>query len=374
MQDLKYYVLWKKDSPLLKEYFDMYYDKLIDELKTISENGILTNEINNLLKVQNRDFILNADQSSIINYLYKNHIKKIYKEDLDTNLQILNIKKEIDLFLDWKYDELLMNKWNKIWDTNIRLSTLDNNPYKWNEAHPHHIECWWLIWYWEKSEKEWLEVYWKTFELLKKVDEWIYDELNQIITNIIPFWTAKGVHNSASHFDCIWHLYMWYTIDSNKPEINILEAIIHESSHNKLNLLMQFEEIVLNDKQEKYYSAIRPDARHIYWIFLWYHAFAPTMYVIMKAYRDWFFWNDIAWMEKITLYYIKTKFLQKMVKKYAKLSDLWKQVAEETDFVISKMDELIKELSPSNEILQRSKDNQRRHFEEVNRNYPYLMY
>jgi HEXXH motif-containing protein len=47
------------------------------------------------------------------------------------------------------------------------------------------------------------------------------------------------------------------------PEINNLEALIHESSHNKLNLLMQFDPIVLNDMQEKYYSAIRPDARHI---------------------------------------------------------------------------------------------------------------
>lgn len=69
----------------------------------------------------------------------------------------------------------------------------------------------------------------KTFNLLKQLDEWIYEELNQIITKIIPLWTAKQMHNSASYKECIGHLYMWYTIDSDKSEINNLEAIIHES-------------------------------------------------------------------------------------------------------------------------------------------------
>jgi hypothetical protein len=31
---------------------------------------------------------------------------------------------------------------------------------------------------------------------------------------------------------------------------------------------MQFDPIVVNDKTEKYYSAIRPDARHIHGVLL----------------------------------------------------------------------------------------------------------
>lgn len=206
------------------------------------------------------------------------------------------------------------------------------------------------------------------------MDEWIYDELNQIITKIIPLWTAKWMHNSASYKECVGHLYMWYTIDAGTPEINNLEAIIHESSHNKLNLLLQFDPIVLNDKVEKYYSAIRPDARHIHWVFLGYHAFAPTMYIVMKAYRDWFLWNDKMWLEKIVLYYIKTKFLQKVIKKYAILTDLWKEISEEIDYVITKMDVLFKEINPSSEIIKRVKERQMQHFSEVNTNYPQLEY
>jgi HEXXH motif-containing protein len=51
---------------------------------------------------------------------------------------------------------------------------------------------------------------------------------------------------------------------NDTPEIYNLEAIIHESSHNKINLIKQFDPIMLNDIEEKYYSAIRPDARPIH--------------------------------------------------------------------------------------------------------------
>ena len=367
MQNLKYYVLWTKNSPLLKEYFEKFYIKLLEDLNKISEKWYLRNEINDLLKTENRKFILNADISSLINSLIIDSDSK----------SIDKLKKEINIFLsEWiDSEKLTQNKWEKIAWTNIKLTSDDNNPYNMQEAHPEHIEQWAISGnWWEKTEKQWLEVYEKSFNLLKKLDEWIYDELNEIITKIIPLWTAKWMHNSASYKECVWHLYMWYTIDTKTPEINNLEAIIHESSHNKLNLLLQFDDIVLNDKTEKYYSAIRPDARHIHWVFLGYHAFAPTMYIVMKAYRDWFLWNDKWWLGKIVLYHIKTKFLQKVIKKYAKLTELWKEISEEIDYVITQMDILFKEINPSKEIIKNAKENQIKHFNEVNKNYPHLEY
>lgn len=374
MQDLKYYVLWVKNSPLLKKYFDKYYDKLTSDLKLLSEKWVLSEEISKLLETENRDFILNPDQSSIINLLYNEYILGKKQETIDKSIYINRLKKEINTFLDWDYENLMMNIWPKIPTTEIKLTTNDYNPYNSFEAHPEHHLNWWVLWYWERDEKEWLEIYTKTFKLLKQLDEWIYDELNQIIDKIVPLWTARWLHNSASYKECIWHLYMWYTIDTKTPEINILEAIIHESSHNKLNLIMQFDKIVLNDYEEKYYSAIRPDARPIIWVFLWYHAFAPTMYIVMKAYVNWAFWDDKNWYEKIIVYYLKTKFLQRTIKKYALLTDLWKEISDEIDFVITKMDWLIREMKPSNEILLRAKDIQNRHFYEVNQRYPNLVY
>jgi len=367
MKDLKYYVLGKKDSALLKKYFEKFYQKLLKDLKTISEKWILTKEINKLLDTNNRFFILNADTSSLI--------YDIFSYDSKTSIELL--KKEIDIFLkEWlESKKLSMNKWEKIAWTNIKLTTIDNNPFNEREWHPDHVKEWVFAWnWWVKSKKEWLDVYEKSFILLKKIDEWIYDELNQIITKIIPLGTSINKHNSASYKECVGHLYMWYTIDSIKPEINNLEAIIHESSHNKLNLLLQFDPIVLNDDKKEYYSAIRPDARHILGVFLWYHAFAPTIYILMKAYKNWYLWNDIIWFNKIILFYVKTKFLQKIIKKYAILTDLWKNISCEIDYVISQMDILLKELKPTKEQLKEVKNIQFKHFYEVNKNYPYLKY
>lgn len=370
---LNYYVLWKKDNEMLKQYLEKYYVKLKSMLQELYAHWFLTNEINNLLKIENRDFILNPDQSSIINLLYNEIILKQQQNLWNIQLYEMKLKKELVLFLDWDYEKLTMNQWQSIAWTNIRLTNIDNNPYNVLEAHPEHSKSWAISGnWWEKTENEWLEIYEKSFILLKNVDIWIYTELNQIIKKIIPLWTAKWMHNSASYKECIGHLYMWYTIDSSSPEINNLEAIIHESSHNKLNLIMQFDKIILNDKSEKYYSAIRPDARHIHWVFLGYHAFAPTMYILMKSYLEWYLWNDNYWLEKIVLFYIKTKLLQKVIKKYANLTDLWKEISAEIDYVILLMDELVKKISPSKDIIKIAKERQEKHFQEVSSRYSYL--
>ena len=370
---MKYYVLGQKNSALLTEYLEKYYKKLLSHLKFLKENWILSDQIHALLQVENRAFILNPDQSGIINFL----ILRLNEKAESYILEQKKLYKEINIYLqEWLQSEKLsMNKGINIWGTDIKLTSNDNNPYNKQEAHPDHIEQWAISWnWWEKTEQEWLDIYKKTFSLLKKVDEWIYDELNYIIHKIIPLGTARSMHNSASYKECVGHLYMGYTLNSDMPEINNLEAIIHESSHNKLNLLMHFDPIVLNDKAEKYYSAIRPDARPIHGVFLGYHAFAPTMYVVMKAYQDWYLWEGKVWLKKIVLYHIKTKFLQKVIKKYAKLTELWQEISKEIDDVIALMDAIMKELNPSKELLLHAKKTQIEHFKEVNKHYPYLEY
>jgi len=71
---------------------------------------------------------------------------------------------------------------------------------------------------------------------------------------------------------------------------------------------------------------------------------------------------------------MKTKFLQKVIKKYAILTDLGKEIADEIDYVILKMDVLFKEINPSKDIILNAKNAQMYHFSEVNRNYPNLEY
>jgi len=115
---------------------------------------------------------------------------------------------------------------------------------------------------------------------------------------------------------------MGYTIDSDFPEFNNVEAIIHESSHNKLNLIMQSEKLVLNDFQEKYYSPYRPDARHIRGVYIGLHAFAPVIYVLMSAYQKGLLGTSKNWFEKILYYHLKNKIAYKVLVKHGKFSEL----------------------------------------------------
>ena len=89
-----------------------------------------------------------------------------------------------------------------------------------------------------------------------------------MIRKIIPLGVTKSMHNSASYSTCIGHLYMSYPTDMEMPSVALLEAIIHESNHNKLNLIMKQDPLVLNSREEIYYSPYRPDSRHIQGIYL----------------------------------------------------------------------------------------------------------
>lgn len=361
---------------MLNWYLDCYYLKLQSNLKELSVFLWGSQSIQKLLDLwkKNRSFILNGDNSSLINFLYLECIEK--KRQWLWNYQFYADKllTEVELFLDWKIENLSQNNGTKIAGTNIRLSLKDNNPYGKMEAHPGHKINGWVQWWWEKTETEWLAVYEKTFNLLKEIDAWFYDELNKIITKIVPLWTARNMHNSGSYKSCIGHLYMWYTIDSDIPELNNLEAIIHESSHNKINLIKQFDPLVLNDYEEKYYSPYRPDARHIHWVFLWIQAFVPVIYVLMKAYSQWKISSDSYWWEKIMLYYIKNKICAKVLKKYWNFSELWNEIMDEIYEVMKMTDKIFKSIAFSSEIISRIKITQAEHFRKVNRLYPQLEY
>lgn len=370
MNNINYYVLWVKNNSMLDNYIGKYFLLLIEKLELILKNNDFILDTSNIKNINNKDFLINWEISSLINYL---------SSDWDTEniweyKNILNnLITEINLFNSNKNNKLWQNKGTLISDTNIRLTISDMNPYNVLDAHPDHTETWGILWWWEREEKEWLNIYESTFKILKKIDEWFYFELNKIITKIIPLWTSRRLHNSASFLECVGHLYLGYTIDSPSPELNNIEALIHESSHNKLNLLMQFDPILLNNMEEKYYSPYRPDARHMKGVFLAIHAFVPTIYVLLKAYNNWFI-KDEFWLDKLALYYIKNKITYKVIQKYWNLTDLWKEVFEEITYVLSLTDEMFKSMNLNPKIIKNAIIQQKEHFKKVNQGYPYLEY
>jgi len=291
-----YSVLGYKENPLLEKYREKQYHTLTDILQAnIDPDMFRAFEAKDIW--DKKRFLSHPDQASILK-----SIDFIEEKDLSLSKLICEVEK----FIAGEVDSMVMNSGLSIEGTDIRLSIEDNNPLNWYDAHPDSSDSWWKLWWGVQSPEQWKDVYDNTFALLRDIDAEFCQELNYMIQKIVPFGTAKHIHYSASYKECVGTLYMWYTLDTDIPELHVLEWLVHESTHNKLNLIMQYEDITLNDFREKYYSPYRPDARHMYGVFLGIHALIPTVYILLGGVRKWKI-TDMRWLEKIALYHIKNK-------------------------------------------------------------------
>lgn len=377
---MRYLVLAKNDNETLTEYLEKYYQLLLSHLQELLQVGFLRAEIQVLLSTwkerenEKREFILYPDNSSLIQFFYKSCV-----QDAPLNLKNQEkykkiLQKEIQLFNDDTNWEYAMRQWDFIPWTTIRLTDIHSNIYAQVDAHPSHREMWGVQGWWERSEAEWFYVYEKTFSLLKQVDTWFFDEINRMLQKVVPLWTAENAHCSSSYSDCIGHIYMWFTVWTDTPEINNLEAVIHECSHNKLNVIFHFDPLYTNTREENYYSPYRPDARHIHWVFLWIHAFVPVVYILMKAIANWIIEVDSSWKEKLLLYHMKNKVSLNVLQKHGTFTSLWEEVMDEVTQVITLTWAYVKKIGYSSNEIEGCKMRQIDHFRGVNNQYPHLEY
>jgi len=307
-----------------------------------------------------KSFILHPDISSLLHDISHRDSQKKFLHQLQ-------------YFCNSEDERCIINSWKNIWETSIRLTLEDNNPQNMQVWHPDH-DVGGMIWWWEKSQQEWWEVFWKVFTLLKKIDSDFYSELHTMIQKIVPMKTSVDVHNSCSYKNCIGTVYIGYTTNIHAPELNILEAIIHESSHNKLNLIMQEDRLFLNNKNEIYYSPYRPDARPIGWVLLWVHAIVPTVYVMLLGVKKWYI-TDMNWVEKLFTYHIKNKLWYNVLKKYAKLTPVWQNILSDIWSVIHLCGALVSEIQINYKIdTNILHATVKQHYTEVRKKYPYLHY
>lgn len=257
--------------------------------------------------------------------------------------------------------------------TNISLTLDFHNLDVENHAHPDHKKNHVGVGFDSKLPVEWRELFIKSFDILHQVSPWFMSEINQIIRKIIPFGVSYNVHNSGSYSDVIGHLLMSYPTWVQHPELALLEAILHEYNHNKLNLIMQTERLVLNDLSEAYYSPYRPDARHILGIYLGIHAIAWAYWVILNAHVSGIITLPIGWLEKSVLYVLKNWLSLQVLDKYAKLSPLGKEILEEMRNVHSECLALIKKANLHPEVIKGAKSSLMNHYFEVQKNYPNVL-
>lgn len=166
---------------------------------------------------------------------------------------------------------------------------------------------------------------------------------------------------------------MSYPADIDHPEYSILEALLHEYNHNKLNLILQTETLVLNDWQENYYSPYRPDARHIHGVYLGLHALTGAYWVIWNAHREGILDLPINWLEKATLYVLKNGLALQVLDTHARLSSVGEEIMEEMRRVHQECLQFIRQSNLPPDVLKRAKEELMMHYDNVRKRHPHIL-
>ncbi len=267
-----------------------------------------------------------------------------------------------------------LNSEELIPDTNIVLTLDFHNPDVEKHTHPDHQNNQVGITFGIKSPEEWRDLFARAFNILSQVSPGFMTEIDAMIRKIIPFDVSYRVHNSGSYSDVIGHLLMSYPTGIDGPELVLLEAILHEYNHNKINLIMQTETLILSDRRELYYSPYRPDARHIHGIYLGLHAIAWAYWVIWNAHISGVISLSDNWKEKAALYVLKNWLSLQVLDTYGSFSPLGREILEEMRAVHRECLDMIKKSQISPSIVGNAKTDLISHFQSVKQLYPWLQF
>ena len=284
---------------------------------------------------------------------------------------------EYKIILRWEYDRYmdkqnLIHAHEKIPWTNIVLTLNFYNSDIEIPNHPDHKKNNIQVTFGNKTPEEWRVLFAQSFDIVRRVSPWFMGEIDLIIRKVIPLDVSYGVHNSGSYSDFIGHLVMSYPTGIDHPELALLEAILHEYNHNKLNLILQTKNLILNDHREIYYSPYRPDARHIQWIYLGVHAILWAFWVMWNAHISWIIQLPNNWQEKSALFVLKNWLSFQVLDKYGLFTAQGKEILEEMRLVHAECLWFLRQANLSKEMLARVKTTLQLHHEQVQKQYPGL--
>lgn len=147
----------------------------------------------------------------------------------------------------------------------------DRNPFNADDDHPDAPEF--TPYDLKNIPKEvWVRQFRAAYSLVKEKVPEIYDEIYYFLDAIVPHGYEKEKQLSSSYSKSPGILYLSYT----DKDLTQAEAIIHEVHHTIFNIIEWKYKLINNDMSLKYYSAYRPDARHIHGCFIGLHAFAAV--------------------------------------------------------------------------------------------------
>jgi len=155
-------------------------------------------------------------------------------------------------------------------DRDTVLALADNNPLAMFEAHPDKEGN--AIDLGGHLLSEWLEALRAAFETVARHLPELREEMALFAQVIVPVGFYPEKHLSASYREAIGSIYM----SLHPKPMTMVEALVHEFSHNKLNALFELDEVLMNAFEPLYRSPVRPDPRPLHGVLLAVHAFVPV--------------------------------------------------------------------------------------------------
>ncbi len=151
----------------------------------------------------------------------------------------------------------------------VSLLLVDSNPLALQEAHPakngNRVDLG------GEPLERWRAALIEAFGVIESTLPVLADEMRLLLGHVGPVGFFDEQHLSASYLEATGVIYL-----SLHPHgMTLVEALIHEFQHNKLNLLLGLDPVLHNADAPLYTSPVRPDPRPLRGVLLAVHAFEP---------------------------------------------------------------------------------------------------
>ena len=152
----------------------------------------------------------------------------------------------------------------------VLLACADNNPLSDFEAHPEKSGN--ALDLGERPAREWTDALGAALALVDEHLPELGREIRLVMQILVPVGYDRQRHLSASYAEAIGTAYLTLHPDP----MTMAEALVHEFSHNKINVLWALDRVLDNAYEPKFTSPVRPDPRPLHGILLAVHAFVPV--------------------------------------------------------------------------------------------------
>lgn len=192
-----------------------------------------------------------------------------------------------------------------------------------------------------KTPAEWVSHFKRAYTILQNHAPNLYAEILPFLDALVPMGYIPMKQLSSSYLDSPGILYLSYT-DSDTIQA---EALVHEVHHTIYNIIDRAEPLLENDLSLKYYSAYRPDARHIRGCFLGLHAFVA----VQNFYREIIDQTaDLTAVKNFMLFYEKNRITHEVITKYGQLTTSGQALLDDVHTKWSNDIAFYQELRPEN--------------------------